>query len=141
MFHKAFKHLKSKIQFLADNQKLNDKQLAEYNEILTGLRAGYEEERRMNEYLLHQLNKVSSDYNRLDANYKDHVTCLEAICLAHGIIDINMHLSRGRFMLEQEVIMLREMGGFIMPAAFRDETLVNNFKNQNNWKPKYDLTN
>jgi len=141
MFKKSFSRLKSKIQFLADNQKLNDKQLAEYNEILTGLLAGYEEERRMNEYLLKQLNKVSSDYNLLDANYKEHVTCLEAICLAHGIIDIYMYLSRGRRMLEQEVSTLRTMGGFILPVAFRDEIIANNFKKHNNWNSIYDLTN
>jgi hypothetical protein len=138
MFHKAFKHLKSKIQFLADNQKLNDKQLAEYNEIQEGLLRAFTEEEKKCEYLLNQLQKVSADYNKLDKIMEDRVIKLEAICLMHGIIDINMYLNGAmtRSMLEEEVNRTRQLGGFIMPLAFRDKNIAKEFLNT--WKNNYE---
>lgn len=136
-FEKAFNKLKDRIQFMVDHDKLSDKQITFYNEILR-LFDEYHEEVEGEIFMKNvEIHKLSTKMKNIERKHENHVFQLEAICLMHGILDIHSWLTKPVDCCIQEVIRSRDDGSFIMPVVFRDQDFKNNWNSKHNIIPAY----
>jgi hypothetical protein len=130
-FERAFRLLKERIQFMIDKDKLSDKQIEFYNDVLRMFQDSNEELEGEIFDLQVKLHNKEMELAREKRRHEGHAFQLEAIILAHGIIDVNSWLRKGVKWCADEVAQTKDEGSFILPAAFRDENLLNVWRSKN----------
>ena len=131
-FEKAFNKLEDRIQFMVDKDKLSDKQMEFYNNVLSGLKEANEEQEGMIFDLQVQLHNKELELEKERRLHEGRIFKMEAIALMHGIIDINSWVNKPAQWCADEVVISKQTGSFILPAAFRDKNMNNLWKQLNN---------
>ncbi len=101
-FIRGIQMLIERIQYLADKDLISQRSLEAWNNIIEVLTNAHNEK----EAYIEDLEKRNADLIKkiiiAEDHHQEHITRLEAICLIHGIYDINRHLAKSTNYLIQE---------------------------------------
>ena len=119
-FERAVTLLQENLQYLANKEKVSDRFINLQNSIIKSL-IDYQKE---SENTISGLELERTELQHLLSNhidkYQDKILKLEAICIAHGILDINLWLARDFGLLEDIAIESYKERSFTLPSYFLD---------------------
>ncbi|MFA5299161.1 MAG: hypothetical protein WC389_13215 [Lutibacter sp.] len=87
-----------RLQFLADNDKISTQSLNEWNRIIKDLETYHN---KTEAYILFKDKDIREHKKEID-RLETKVVMLEAICLIHGIHNVNLYLAKGKGYLIDE---------------------------------------
>jgi len=119
----AIKLLTDHVQQMVNKGVLGKHQIEKYERILDLLKSHTEQSEK---YTGHIENKNWQLYNEMLA-LNDKILRLEAICLLHGISDINVFLARPTELLISQVIEGNKEGWRRLPDDFKNKYGLSNF--------------
>lgn len=118
------KSISNTLQFFIDRDKLSEKSRKQWEYSIQQL----VDFNNRNETYIESLQRDNEHLRREINRQGIHILKLEAICLIHGIENINMYLARPLGMLEQEAVSAIKEGWMQLPLPLNYRNITSNIQ-------------
>ncbi len=115
---KGIQLLYDRLQWMTENNIIKETSLPFYNNIIEMITQGSNEAETYIEHLEKENARLTRKIILTEHHYEHHKTCLEAICLCHGIYDINSWLLKSERYLIAEAKRCDIEQTFYLPYNF-----------------------